>query len=58
MAFIDRSNIGNAKIAGMAKDLKLVGLDYNVALTGTAAQQGTKMISLTLGSVLCTLHIA
>jgi len=27
----DRSNIGNAKIAGMATDLKLVGYDYNIA---------------------------
>ena len=27
----DRSNIGNAKVAGMAKDLKLVGLKYNIA---------------------------
>ncbi|KAF2093624.1 MFS general substrate transporter [Rhizodiscina lignyota] len=33
MAFLDRSNIGNAKIAGMTEDLKLVGLDYNIALT-------------------------
>jgi hypothetical protein len=27
----DRTNIGNAKVAGMAKDLKLVGLKYNIA---------------------------
>jgi hypothetical protein len=27
----DRSNIGNAKIARMATDLKLVGLKYNIA---------------------------
>jgi len=27
----DRSNIGNAKVAGMAHDLNLVGLKYNVA---------------------------
>jgi hypothetical protein len=33
MAFIDRSNIGNAKIAGMYKDLDLHGLQYNIALT-------------------------
>lgn len=33
MAFVDRSNIGNAKIAGMYKDLKLHGLQYNIALT-------------------------
>jgi len=33
IAYVDRSNIGNAKIAGMAKDLDLVGNRYNVALT-------------------------
>jgi len=33
VAFIDRSNIGNAKIAGLAKDLKLHGLEYNIAVT-------------------------
>ncbi|KAF2100193.1 MFS general substrate transporter [Rhizodiscina lignyota] len=33
LAFLDRSNIGNAKIAGMTEDLNLVGLDYNVALS-------------------------
>jgi hypothetical protein len=27
----DRSNIGNAKVAGMAKDLNLVGYQYNIA---------------------------
>ncbi|KAN0091265.1 Major facilitator superfamily domain containing protein [Tylopilus felleus] len=31
LSFLDRSNIGNAKIAGMATDLKLVGLKYNIA---------------------------
>jgi sugar phosphate permease len=31
--FIDRSNIGNARIAGLEKDLKLVGFQYNIALT-------------------------
>jgi len=33
VAFIDRSNIGNAKIAGLAKDLDLHGLQYNIAVT-------------------------
>ncbi|EMC98131.1 hypothetical protein BAUCODRAFT_574206 [Baudoinia panamericana UAMH 10762] len=33
VAFIDRSNIGNAKIAGLSKDLKLKGLQYNTAVT-------------------------
>ena len=33
MAHIDRANIGNAKIEGMGKDLKLVGNQYNIAST-------------------------
>jgi len=33
VAFIDRSNIGNAKIAGLADDLHLEGLQYNIAVT-------------------------
>ncbi|KAI9462068.1 MFS general substrate transporter [Boletus coccyginus] len=31
LSFLDRSNIGNAKVAGMSKDLHLVGLEYNTA---------------------------
>lgn len=31
-AFIDRINIGNARIQGLEKDLKMKGHDYNVAL--------------------------
>lgn len=30
LSFLDRANIGNAKIAGLAKDLHLHGLQYNV----------------------------
>lgn len=33
LAFLDRGNIGNAKIAGMTEDLKLTGEMYNIALT-------------------------
>ncbi|KAL3961126.1 hypothetical protein ACCO45_006243 [Purpureocillium lilacinum] len=33
VSFIDRSNIGNAKVAGMNKDLHLTGMQYNIALT-------------------------
>ncbi|KAF9533276.1 putative MFS transporter [Crepidotus variabilis] len=33
VAFIDRSNIGNAKIAGLNSQLKLHGLQYNAAVT-------------------------
>ncbi|KAJ4348339.1 uncharacterized protein N0V89_009713 [Didymosphaeria variabile] len=32
LAFLDRSNIGNAKIQGLTTDLKMVGSDYNIAL--------------------------
>jgi hypothetical protein len=32
LAFIDRSNIGNAKIDGLVTDLKLNGNTFNVAL--------------------------
>lgn len=33
VAFIDRSNIGNARIAGMEEDLNLQGMQYNIAVT-------------------------
>jgi len=33
VAFIDRSNIGNARIAGLNTDLNLTGLQYNTAVT-------------------------
>ncbi len=33
LAFIDRSNIGNANIVGLPSDLHLIGNDFNVALT-------------------------
>ncbi|KAK3068470.1 hypothetical protein LTR53_013925 [Teratosphaeriaceae sp. CCFEE 6253] len=32
LAFLDRTNVGNAKIQGMTKDLKMTGNDYNIAL--------------------------
>ncbi|KAJ7504247.1 MFS general substrate transporter [Mycena galericulata] len=31
--FVDRTAIGNAKIAGIEKDLGMAGFDYNIALT-------------------------
>jgi hypothetical protein len=33
LSFLDKGNIGNAKIAGMSKDLHLTGTQYNIALT-------------------------
>ncbi|ESZ92068.1 MFS transporter [Sclerotinia borealis F-4128] len=32
LAFLDRVNIGNAKIQGMTKELNMAGHDYNIAL--------------------------
>jgi MFS family permease len=32
-SFLDRTNIGNAKIAGLSKDLKLTSSQYNLTLT-------------------------
>ncbi|KAF8134535.1 major facilitator superfamily domain-containing protein [Boletus edulis] len=31
LCFLDRANVGNAKVAGMSADLHLVGLRYNIA---------------------------
>jgi hypothetical protein len=33
LTFLDKGNIGNAKVAGMAEDLHLTGTQYNIALT-------------------------
>jgi hypothetical protein len=33
LAFLDRGNLGNAKVAGMADDLHLTGTQYNLAAT-------------------------
>lgn len=30
LSFLDRTNIGNARLAGLEKDLGMTGLDYNV----------------------------
>jgi len=32
LSFLDRTNIGNARLAGLEEDLGMKGLDYNVAL--------------------------
>ena len=34
LSFLDRGNIGNAKIEGLAEDLHLTGAEYNWCLTG------------------------
>lgn len=30
LSFLDRTNIGNARLAGLEADLNMKGLDYNV----------------------------
>ncbi|KZT42392.1 MFS general substrate transporter [Sistotremastrum suecicum HHB10207 ss-3] len=35
LSFLDRSNIGNAKVAGLLKDLKMTPTQYSIALTVT-----------------------
>ncbi|KAJ7107243.1 major facilitator superfamily domain-containing protein [Mycena crocata] len=35
LSFLDRTNIGNAKVAGMVKDLKMTNQQYSIALTVT-----------------------
>jgi hypothetical protein len=32
LSFLDRSNIGNARLAGLEKSLNMTGLDYNVCM--------------------------
>ena len=32
LSFLDRTNIGNARLFGLETDLKMTGLDYNIAL--------------------------
>lgn len=33
LSFLDRTNIGNARLANLEKDLKMKGLDYNVSIS-------------------------
>lgn len=40
VAFIDRSNIGNARIAGMEEDLNLQGMQYNIAVSRPGSKPG------------------
>ncbi|KAJ3507119.1 hypothetical protein NLJ89_g6486 [Agrocybe chaxingu] len=35
LSFLDRSNIGNARVAGLQKDLKMTNKEYSIALTVT-----------------------
>ncbi|OSS47228.1 hypothetical protein B5807_09860 [Epicoccum nigrum] len=49
LSYMDRTNIGNAKIAGMADDLKLTSNEYSIALvvffvTYVAFEPGSNMI--------------
>jgi hypothetical protein len=37
-AFLDRGNIGNAKLEGLTTQLNLTGNKYNIALVGSQLQ--------------------
>lgn len=41
LAFIDRSNIGNANIDGLPKDLKLKGNKFNIVRAETRCNSGS-----------------
>jgi hypothetical protein len=51
LSFLDRGNIGNAKIQGLVKDLDLKSNEYNLCLTGMLTNLGhvwlSKWLSLT-----------
>ncbi len=32
LCFLDRTNVGNAKLVGLEESLKMGGLDYNIAI--------------------------
>ncbi|EEB90290.1 hypothetical protein MPER_11519 [Moniliophthora perniciosa FA553] len=49
--FIDRTAIGNAKIAGIEKDLHMSGFDYNIALTYAIAEVPSNLALKHFGSV-------
>jgi hypothetical protein len=38
LSFLDRTNIGNARLAGLEKDLGMEGLDYNVGFSDTLVE--------------------
>lgn len=45
LAFIDRSNLGNARVAGLEDDLALTGTQYNLAATVYRAKTNTETMS-------------
>jgi len=51
LAFLDRTNIGNAKIQGMTTELKMAGHDYNIALFVFFVPVSVKYPALSVGAV-------
>ena len=39
LSYLDRTNIGNARLAGLEKDLGMTGLDYNVSQISSRVPQ-------------------
>lgn len=50
LSFLDRTNIGNARLAGMEPDLNMKGHDYNNSLTIFFVSQGMHATSRLLTS--------
>lgn len=44
LSFLDRTNIGNARLAGLEEDLGMEGLDYNVSLETCAPKSTDELI--------------
>ncbi|KAF9484525.1 MFS general substrate transporter [Pholiota conissans] len=60
--FIDRTAIGNAKIAGLEKDLGMQGFDFNIALTTfnvflTVASIPSNIITKRVGSIWIAIQV-
>ena len=47
LAFLDRSNLGNARIAGLEEDLELSGGEFNLA--ATVSWKSNRVLTLDLG---------
>ena len=57
LAFIDRSNIGNARIDGLTQDLKLDGNKFNIVSPAQLMDWNVIMIVVSgIDDLLCSIH--
>lgn len=45
LSFLDRTNIGNARLANLEEDLGMSGLDYNVSISASACYTVGRLLS-------------